>query len=312
MNSRMPISLLCLVGGLLFWAPLHGQDSATSSTVPITTTVTILGRNHAPAPEIRQEDVIVHSGKNVLKVIGWQRAQNSEQGSLELAFLIDEDARTSLLGQQLGDMRNFIQAQPPSTSVGIFYAENGAAVVASRFTTDHAKAAKSLRLTLGRGGASASIYLSLGDLATHWPSSSAARREVLMFSSGKDNLDPGVQDPYFDSAIHAVQKAGINVHTIFVGGTRYGLTIRGDISQGKLAQTTDDTGGQSYIEGVSTPISFAPYLDELNQALNSQYLLTFTIDPSRKKGGELREIQVRTEERNVKVSAPHEVFVPGA
>jgi hypothetical protein len=311
MTLRMVGSSLCLAGALLLWAPSRAQDSATSSTVPITTTVTILGRNHAPAPEVPQEDVIVHSGKNVLKVIGWQRAQSTEPGSLELAFLIDEDARASLLGRQLGDMANFIQAQPPSTAVGVFYAQNGSAVAASRFTTDHAEAAKSLRLTLGRGGASASIYLSLGDLATHWPSSHAVRREVLMMSSGKDNLDPGVQDPYFDSAIHAVQKAGINVHTIYVGSTRYGLTVRGDISQGKLAQTTDDTGGQSFIEGVSSPISFAPYLDELNQALNSQYLLTFTMERSRKKSGELREIQVRTEERTVKVSAPREVFVPG-
>jgi hypothetical protein len=287
------------------------RPGATSlSRDSITVTVTALAPKDAPAPVIPQEDVTAFSGATRLKVTRWLRAQANE-ANLQLAVLIDNDIGITMMGEQMQDLANFINSQPPSTSVGVFYAENGSATAAIRFTKDHAAAADSLRLTMGRQGESPSVYLSLSDLVSHWPSSGVARREVLVIASGFDPLYPGVEDPYAESTINATERAGINVHTILVPSARYAETFRDDLSEGKLIQVTTGAGGQVLFDGAFVPISLAPFLNQLNVVLKNQYLLTFAIDRDRKKGGELRPFRVQTEEHSVKLYAAKQVLVPG-
>jgi hypothetical protein len=254
--------------------------------------------------------VIAFSGGTRLKVTGWQPAQ-AKKANLELAVLIDNDIGIGVMGEQMQDLANFIKSQPPSTSVGVFYAEYGAATAAIQFTKDHEAAANALRLTLGRVGESPSIYLSLSDLASHWPSSGVARREALVIASGYDPLNPGVEDPYADSTIDDTERAGITVHTILIPRARYAETYRDNISEGKLMDITAGTGGQVLFDGAFVPLSLAPFLNQLNVALKNQYLLTFAIDREQKKGGELRPFRVQTEEQGVKLYAAKQVLVPG-
>src|ERR1700722_17399604 len=141
------------------------------------------------------------------------------------------------------ELRNFINSQPPTTSVGVFYAENGAAEAATQFTADHAEVANSLRFTMGRQGDSPSIYLSVSDLVKRWPAVGVTtRREVLVIASGFDPLNPGEQDPYADATIDNAEKAGINVHTILIPTVRTAQTFRDNESEGKLIEVTNGTG----------------------------------------------------------------------
>jgi len=290
---------------------IAAKKDGNSATVPVTVTVTVLGTDNKPAPDIPQEDVTVHEGKGLDKVTGWERA-HAPQGPLQLALLIDEDVRTGLIAEQLSDIANFIQSQAPSTEVGVYYAEYGSAYAAAAFTTDHQKAAQALHLTLGlRNGESPSIYLSLSDLAKHWPVTPGARREVIVFGSGNDPLNPGVVDPYADESIDDVVRAGLTVHAIPIAGTRYTFSFRGEISAGKLIELSDETGGRTIGGELGAPVSLAPYLDQLNQILGNQYLLTFAAKAPDKKNGELRYIQVRLEEHDVKVWAPKRVLIRG-
>ena len=144
-------------------ASLQAQDQATSPAVPITTVVTVLGPKFTAPPPVAKDDVIVFEGKDRRKVTGWVQAQG-EKGGLQFAILIDNSVSTTL-GNQFGDLKNFIIAQPKNTAVGIFYAANGTVQIASKFDTNHEAVAKTLHLPLGAlGGNSPSIYLSLGDL----------------------------------------------------------------------------------------------------------------------------------------------------
>jgi hypothetical protein len=52
-------------------------------------------------------------------------------------------------------------------------------------------------------------------------------------------------------------------------------------------------------------------LKQLDAMLRNQYLLTFTTAPSAQAKGQLRSIEIRTEQRNVKLFYPREVLVPG-
>jgi hypothetical protein len=297
--------------GLLFSSTAAFARGPTPvSRASVTVTVTALAPNDTPAAVIPQEDVTAFSGATRLKVTRWLPAQ-ANQANLQLAVLIDNDLGIGEMGEEMQDFANFIKSQPPSISVGVFYAEYGSATAAIPFTKDHEAAANSLRLTLGHAGESPSIYLSLSDLVSHWPSSDVARREVLVIASGFDPLYPGVEDPYAESSIDDAERAGINVHTILIPRARYAETFRDNISEGKLIQATTETGGQVLFDGAFVPLSLTPFLNQLNVGLENQYLLTFAIDRDRKKGGELRPFRVQTEEPSVKLYAAKQVLVPG-
>jgi len=239
------------------------------------------------------------------------QAQGQKTG-LQLAILIDNSASQFGVGSQLNDLAGFISLQSKSTAIGIFYAENGTVQTAANFSTNRDAVAKALRLPFGpRAGDSPSVYLSLSELVkNHWPAT-GARREVLLISSGVDRLDRGPDSPYVAAAIEDSQNAGVVVHAIYTDGVRFGETLRGQFAQNNLVQLADQTGGYNLFEGISTPVSFAPYLQQLDMVLHNQYLLTFAIDRSNKKKGELRPIEVRAEQHNVQFKYPKQVLVPG-
>ncbi len=143
----MILTMACM--GLL---PVWAQDETPVTTMPVRMTVTlrVLGDNKR-MPEVKREDVIVRQSKDRLKVTGWTPARDN-QAALDLFILID-DASDPSLGSQLDDLRTFINAQPPTTSVGVGYMRNGTVQITQNFTTDHSLASKALRLPIASSGA---------------------------------------------------------------------------------------------------------------------------------------------------------------
>ena len=258
-----------------------------------------------------KQDVLVYSRKTRLDVINWVPAQG-ERAPLQLAIVIDNSTSLSDVGSQLKDIAGFISLQSKSTAVGVFYAVNGTVQTASKFSTDHDAVARTLRLPLGpQSGDSPSVYLSLSDLIKNrWPVT-GARREILLVSSGIDRLDQGPDSPYVAAAVEDVQKGRVIVHTIYTGGDRLGRSLRGQFAQSNLVKLTDESGGYSFFEGLGTPVSFSPYLKQLDMVLHNQFLLTIAVPPSEKSKGELKPIEVRTEQRNIGLKYPKQVFTPG-
>jgi hypothetical protein len=305
-----------LVASLIFAAAAAGSPSATAQDqsqpkVPLTTTVTVLGPRFTAPPPLTRQDITVFSGKMRLEVINWVPAQG-DKGPLQLAILIDNSANQLGVGSQLPDLAAFIEQQSRSTAVGIFYATNGTVQTAANFSSNHEAVAKALRLPLGRGaGDSPSVYLSFSDLVKNrWPIT-GARREALLISSGVDRLDRGPQSPYVAAAVEDAQETGVVVHTIYTDGVRFGETLRGQFAQDNLVQLTEQSGGFNFFEGISTPVSFSPYLNQLSMVLHNQFLLTFAIPRSSKSKGELRSINIRTEQHNVELKYAKQILVPG-
>ena len=165
------------------------------------------------------------------------------------------------------------------------------------------QAAKALRLPLGDAGASGSPYFSLVDLIKRWPEG-PVRREILMVSDGIDRFGGGgPSNPYVDSAIEEAQRAGVIIYSIYSPGMgHYGHSFwRMNWGQNYLSQISDETGGESYYLGFGAPVSFAPYLDDLNHRLTRQYLLTFLAKPERKAG--FQQFKLRTEVPNAELVA---------
>jgi VWFA-related protein len=307
--------LVNAVLGLALCASIPGsvcaQNTATEG-YPARLLVTVEARHGSDVPEVDRRDVMVFEGHDRDQVTDWVPAQG-DNAALDLFILLDDGSNASL-GRQLEDLRKFIDAQPTSVKVGVAYMQNGTARVQQELTSDHALAGKALRLPLGIPGINASPYFSLSDLVKHWPAS-IARREVLMISDGIDNYYSGhdQDDPYLGAAIDDAQRAGIAVYAIYTPGEGHQAHSYWQSYWGQLylAHLADDTGGEGYYIGLSgSPVSFSPYLDDMERQLSHQYFLTFNTKPQKKNGWQ--QVKVTTEVHNAEMVYPHKVYVSAA
>lgn len=242
--------------------------------------ITVLSKKNRELPvNLTQQDLRLKVDGKDADITGWTHL-NTANGPVELVLLIDGSARTSL-GQQLGDISNFIQSLPADVKLSVGYMEFGRAVLSGAPTTDRNVAQRALHLPSGPVGGTGSPYFCLSDLAKHWPGSdTTARRVVVMVTDGVDNyeqhFDP--EDPYVQAAITDSVRAGLIISTIywrdrgFLDSTEYGA----DSGQNLMAMVTDATGGSSYWNGMGNPVSFKPYFDDVILRLKNQYRLSFT------------------------------------
>jgi hypothetical protein len=304
------LKALVAVAGLLASVQLVVAQETASATGPaVNLVVTVEARHGSSVPDVTRDDVMAYEGRDRDRVTGWLPLQGDHAG-LEFFIMLDDSSNVTL-GSQLEDIRQFINAQPPTTKIGIAYMQNGTAQVVQNLTSEHALAAKALRLPLGNPGASASPYFSLEDLIKRWPAS-AERHEVLMITDGIDQYwGSGPDNAYVDTVIEKAQRAGVIVYSIYTPGAgHYGHSYwRTYWAQNYLSQLSDETGGESYyLAGPAPPVTFAPYLEDVTRKLNRQYLLTFTAKPQKKAG--MQRIKLQTEVPNAEFVSADRVYVP--
>lgn len=307
--KRNSVFLTTLLGATLWVAGVSYAQQAPSSGLPVRMTVTAEPKHGNDVPVVNKGEVMVYEGKDRDQVSDWIPAQG-DHAALELFILLDDSSSTNL-ALQFEDIRKFIDAQPASTLVGVAYMRNGTAEVVQNLTSDHAAAAKALRLPIGIGGANASPYFSLSDLAKRWPASNA-RHSVLMVTDGIDRYygTGDLQDPYVDAAVDDAIRHDILVSAIYEPsaghfGHDYWQCYWGQLY---LAQVADRTGGEAYYIGLTgAPVAFAPYLQDLSRRWQHQYLLSFIPKPEKKSGW--RNVRLSTELPNVDLVSARRVYV---
>lgn len=286
-----------------------------TTPVPVRMTVTADVPQGKQMPEIKLEDVLVKLGKERLKVTEWVPAKGDRAG-LELFIAIDEASDTSL-GSQLDDLRTFVMDQAPTTLVGIGYMRNATVQLVQNFTRDHEAAAKAIRLPLGTPGAYGSPFLSAIDIMKRWPQSQN-RRQLLMITDGIDRARRVMHtrgwdsNPDVDSASAVAQRTGTVVYAIYSPGIgrmhrTYFEALSGQLFISELAE---ETGGEAFYLGLERPVSFKPYLDDLERYLNNQYWLSFLVTPGKKAGPQY--VKITTELAGVELDAADSVWVPAA
>jgi hypothetical protein len=114
-------------------------------------------------------------------------------------------------------------------------------------------------------------------------------------------------NPYVQAAEKDAQKAGVLVYSIYMqdAGAYPGTTLGVTIGQSLLTQVTEATGGHAYFEGLSSPVSLTPYLDQFSNALQNQYKVTFV---ARDTAGAL-PLKLRTELPGVKLTGPRAAYI---
>ncbi len=338
MNNYTAMPLL--LGTLLTSVSVPGYSQAQSDNAPrgprvhvVITDMAVQDNNELP--QLMKDDVKVKQGKTMYTVTQLIPARDQAAG-LQLMILIDETLNTQAVGNNLTDLKEFIKAQPPTTTIGIGYMANAGVNVVQQFTTDHEAAVNAIRLPRGGLSTMDSPYLSLISLVKGWPKPNI-RREVLMITDGIDRLHGetptasqlgprfgarGTTGPTVyhsmpiisvdaDSASETSQRYNVIVSSIYSPGV--GRAARSswdlDLGLGGLSKIADETGGECYSLGTSNPVSFKPYLDRFQKNLNNQYYLVFLGEPNKK--GTLQRIKIWTEKPNSEIAAPDNVWVPG-
>jgi len=294
---------------------IYAQNESAGPTVTVRMTVTASGLSDGRVPDVSRNDVVVRQRRETLKVTKWEPARGAAAG-LDLFILID-DAADSSLGSQLNDLRAFINAQPPSTSVGVGYMRNATAQIAQNFTTDHALAANALRLPLGNPGAFGSPYLSASNLMNRWPQH-ANRRVLVMITDGIDRArrttrSPGLNTiPDVTSTASVAQRTGTIIYALYTPGVGHMRRNFWEATNGQnaIARLSDMTGGEAFFLGLQAPVSFRPFLDRLQNGLDNQFLLEFAARPDRRAG--LRSFSINTELAGVELLSADSGWVPAA
>jgi hypothetical protein len=294
-------------------------------------------------PVLKPGNVKVTQGKAALKVTQVIPAQ-AENAALQLFILIDETCDTNI-GNNLSDIRDFINAQPATTTIAIGYMSNANVQMAQDFTTDHSLAAKAIRLPRGRLSAMDSPYLSLMSLVRRWPEGKV-RREIIMVTDGIDRLRGEREaggNPNRSLAPtrspSSTPRSNLNTVTPLTGGMavistdatpaselsqRYGVIVHGIYSRGVgrlgrnaweeqlgqagVARISEETGGEYFALGTSNAVSFKPYFDSLKKILDNQYYLVFQAVPKKKSG--LQRVKISTEAFDTEIAAADNVWVP--
>jgi hypothetical protein len=279
-------------------------------------------------PPLQKEDVKVKQGKNFLKVTQLIPAQG-DNAALQLMILIDDTLNTSV-GNNLNDIKDFVQAQPPSTIVGIGYMSNAGVNIAQNFTADKGLAVKAIRLPRGSVSTMDSPYLSLISLVKGWQQQNV-RRVVLMVTDGIDRLrgekpelsrmGPGFGPAYHSmptisqdatAASEASQRYNVLVYSMYAIGVGRAGRSSWDLQVGLsgLSKIAEETGGEVFSLGTSQLVSFKPHLDNFQKMLGNQYYVIFQAMPQKKAG--FQRVKVQTELSNSEILAPDNVWVSAA
>lgn len=303
--------LMSVFAGVVLLVPKDAERLLAQESSNARAIVTVTTKSAEDTVAVPRQSINLYENRKLQDVTGWNPLRG-ERAGLQLVVLLDDSSRGNL-GNQLTELKTFLVALPPTTQVAIGYMRNGVPNLMQNFTSDHAAAAQSLRLPTGSSGINGSPYFCLSALAKQWPGGdSNVRREVIMVSDGVDRyngarFDP--EDPYVQAATSDAQKAGVIVYSIYYKGAgrldQNALVVDG--GQNYLTQLSNATGGQVYLEGLGNPVSFAPFLSDIQRKLQNQYELTFV---SSSKPG-LQSIKVKTTQPNTSLKYPERVPVGG-
>jgi hypothetical protein len=305
------------------------QEKAAPSTVQVHVVITDTALlSDSELPRLRQDEVKVKQGKTFQQVTQLIPALG-DNASLQLMILI-ADTLDPRGGGNFNDVKEFIKAQPSSTVIGVGYMSNAGVNIAQNFTADHELAVKAVRLPRGGLSTADSPYLSLISLVKSWTQQNV-RREVLMVSDGIDRLrgetprtaqlGPQTVGVYHSmptistdatSASEISQRYNVIVHSLYAVGVGRAGRSSWDLQVGLsgLSKIAQETGGECYSLGTSNPVSFKPYLEQLQRTLDNQYYLVFLATP--KKNAGLQRFNIQTEVSNSEILAPDNVWVPAA
>ncbi len=226
---------------------------------------------------------------------------------ITLAVLIQEDLVPSV-SNEIKALRDFIRRLPKGSRVMIGYLRTGSLQVKQKFTNDLERAASALRPPTGIATAGPyNPYVEVIEALKRFESQPLGRRAILLVSDGLD-ISRGVdsssptQSVDLQRAVNESQRRGVAIYGFYaptlVAAANPALVSN---AQSSLLRLSNETGGIAFFQGLGAPVSFEPFIRELDIALQKQAALTF-LSTHLNKG--FHRIDVKSSSPGVRVAFP--------
>ena len=304
------LQLSITIGLALFSSSAFGQAQSVAgnggsrggSGKPVTVPVTIRVKEET---ELQNIDLSIHEDGEPQTIISVRGIGTNSP--ITLAVLIQEDLVPSV-GNEIKDLAEFIRKLPKGSRVMVGYLRTGSLQVKQRFTTDLDKAASALRPPVGFASAGPyNPYVEVIEALKRFEAQPLGRRAILLVSDGLD-ISRGVdsssptQSVDLQRAVNESQRRGVAIYG-FYAPTLVAASNPALISnaQSSLLRLSNETGGMAFFQGTGAPVSFEPFIRELDVSLQKQAALTF-LSTHLKKG--FHRIEVKSSTPGVRVAYP--------
>lgn len=272
---------------------------------PVTIPLTIRINPNENVPELQNIDLTISEDgepQTILSIRGM-----GATSPITLAVLIQDDLVPSV-ANEIKPLAEFIRGLPKGSRVMIGYLRTGSLQVKQKFTSDLEKAAKALRPPTGFANAGPyNPYVEVVEALKKFDSQPLGRRAILLVSDGLD-ISRGVdssaptqsidlQRAVTESQRRSVAIYGFYAPTLAAAANRL---LAGN-AQGSLLRLSNETGGLAFFQGLGVPVSFEPFIRELDISLQKQAALTF-LSTHLKKG--FHRIEVKSTTPGVRIVSP--------
>lgn len=297
--------LIALLSTVQFVPGQSGQPDgkARGLAKPVTVPVTIRVREPKREVEMRFVNYVLKEDGEVQTMLSIRKPS---ENPITLAILIQDDLVSSVANETKG-IANFVRRLPPGSRVMIGYIRTGTLDVRRKFTSDLEKAANGLRAPLGLASASPfNPFVEVIEALRRFDSQPLGRRAIILVSDGLD-VSRGVDSSSptlsvdLQRAISDAQRNSVAVYSIYAPSAASSSSLLGANGQSSLQRLSKETGGQAFFEGTGAPVSFDPFLKEIDASLSMQIALTY-LSTHPDKG--FHRLEIKPLERDVEIRHP--------
>lgn len=298
-------AMLGSVAGSANQSPSVSSANSSRSARPMTIPVGIrVPGGTKPEFELQRIDLTVTEDGEPQTVLSIRATGTSSP--MTLAVLIQDDL-VSTIANEIRPLGHFIRGLPKNSRVMVGYLRAGSLQVRQRFTTDLDKAAKALRSPVGFASAAPyNPYVEVIEAIKRFDSQPSGRRAILLVSDGLDvsrGIDSSSPTLSIDlqRAINEAQRRSIAVYAFYAPTVGSQSSILTANAQSSLKRLAEETGGRAFFQGTTAPVSFAPFIRELDVSLEKQVALTYL---STHTGKGFHKIEVRSSSPGVEINHP--------
>lgn len=302
-TRRKALSIAAAIFFALLVVPASTQkrDRQRGTAKPVTVPVTIKVKGK-PA-EMQIVDLLVKEDGEVQQNLS---IRGPAESPMSLAIILQDDLVSSI-GTEAKGLRQFVTRLPNGTRVMIGYIRGGSLDLRRKFTNDLERAASGIRPPLGLASAGAfNPYVEIIEALRRFDSQPLGRRALIVVSDGLDvsrGADSSSPSQSLDlqRAISEAQRRSVAIYSIYAPSA---ATIPQSLAangQSSLQRLSDETGGLAFFQGTGAPVSFDPFLAEIDASLGKQIALTY-LSTHPTKG--FHRLEIKPIERNFEVRAP--------
>lgn len=283
--------------------PVPAQDGKSrGAPKPVTVPISIRLRGGAPT-EMRFIDFLLREDGEVQQEVSRRTPLDSP---MTLAILFQDDLVPSA-SVDMKNMSTYIRNQPGGSRVMLAYITPGALDVRKKFTNELDKVAASVRAPQGLASAGAyNPYVEIIEGLRRFDSQPMGRRAMIVVSDGidvargADSSSPS-QSIDLQRAITEAQRRAVAIYSIFVPPAAPALQSLVLNGQSCLQRLSDETGGRAFFQGTAAPVSFDPFLREIDLLMSRQLALTYR-STHPKKG--FHKLDIKPLEQDVEIRHP--------